>query len=747
MKNNIRLFLMAVLAAVSCVKGPDMPMQSLAVDKDVLVVPSMGADYVVNVSTNTSWKTKCSSVDWAVASVEEAVGTSDMVVTVAANTGDERCGSIYVMSADNEVSREIKLVQAAVKSEWVISISSLRKMEKPGEPVVLDAPGTMARGFVVTDAEKGNWFSGQLAIEDSFTGPGSGINVLADVADEDFARGEEMAVELDKATLERNDAGFLTIIPAVPPVKTESTQLNVKPLAIGYQELASGEYESMAVYAEDWQVIEESIGGEYGQSPLFENKDGHRIRLSVLENASFAHGSYLEGVGSIEGIAGPASVEPELYPASLSGIALSEMRIGVQPGIRKLPYVFSFYHKEQTNNTPKYISFTKLTYNAATQLLSGTFATDLDKTTGAYMEVTAYGSEASKVYGPNLWAEAGAHDNFNTSGFVSLDCKTTPTAECGFMLNVPLQLDMPQDFNVSFGLSANNKYVLSNWMVSYSADRLNWYKAGDVVIDKPKTGGSFYLYFTVPVHLEVPMSAGSTLHIKLTPQGSDGPDGYKGADGHGSSCYVCLHSAIVISAESEGNTEVPAGAIYFEPFDKLTAGLDYFIGDRLGGFANYCAGAIGTWTEEKKNGLSGSYVMERPGYAQIGYVNTERASSRSVYVNRTGSLLTPALGKGGDLNLSFKACTYRTPAIRGKAVTTTPDVGSPDITSVVVEIVGEGTVEGQTSVTVNGLPVSEFKTFSLKITGATANTQIRFTSAPGDSQFSRWFIDDILVTE
>lgn len=746
-RNIITVFLAAAAALLSCTEGPDMPLQSLSLDKDIIVAPSMGAEYSLRISSNTSWKMEYSAVEWVVPSVEEFVGTSNIVLTVAENSSEERTGVVYVESKDGKVSRELKIVQSGAKSDGFISISSLRQMEKDGEEVVIDAASTRIKGFVVTDAVKGNWFNGSFAIEDSFSQPSSGMTVMVTGDYEAFSMGEEVSVELDKAVLKRSEAGLLTLTPVSRPYKTESTQIEMKPVKVDFDGLSDGAYESMFVETEGFQVVEESIGGVLAMSPYFENKDGQRFRLSVFENASFSGDSYPEGVGNVCGIAGCAAAEPDLYPTSGSDLALSEMRIGVLPGIRSLPYVFSFYHSEQTNGKTKYVSCAKPSWNAATQLLKGVVATDIEQSKGVFLEVTAYGSEASKIYGPNVWAEAGAHDNVNTSGFVSQDCKTTPTAECGFWLTVPLQMEMPRDFNVSFGLAANNKYVLSRWMVSWSEDKSTWHDAGEIHIDRCKTGGSYYLYFTVPVHVDIPLSAGTNLYLKFTPQGSDGTDGYTGADGHGSSCYVCLHSAIVLSTETEGSTSVPAGAVYFEPFDKLTAGMDYFIGEKLGGLANYCADEISSWTEGQKRGMSGTRVMERPGYAQIGYVETERASSRTNYVNEPGELLTPSLGKAGNFTLSFKACTYRTPAIRPNAAMTTPDVGSPDITSVVVEVVGGGSIGGKASVTVSGLPTDSFQTFSLKIDGATAATQIRFTSAPASGQFSRWFIDDILVVE
>ena len=90
----------------------------------------------------------------------------------------------------------------------------------------------------------------------------------------------------------------------------------------------------------------------------------------------------------------------------------------------------------------------------------------------------------------------------------------------------------------------------------------------------------------------------------------------------------------------------------------LTEGLDYLYGDKLAAMLNYCGSDISEWSAELKNGLSGTHVRQRPGYAQIGYVESQ-AVKRAEYKNEAGALLTPALNAAGDLNLSFRAMAAR----------------------------------------------------------------------------------------
>ena len=89
-----------------------------------------------------------------------------------------------------------------------------------------------------------------------------------------------------------------------------------------------------------------------------------------------------------------------------------------------------------------------------------------------------------------------------------------------------------------------------------------------------------------------------------------------------------------------------------------------------------------------KNGLSGTNVHQRPGYAQIGYVESQ-AVKRAEYENKAGALLTPALNATGDLNLSFRAMAYKTCSDRPKGKATEPKDKKGDLTEIVVEVIGD----------------------------------------------------------
>ena len=164
---------------------------------------------------------------------------------------------------------------------------------------------------------------------------------------------------------------------------------------------------------------------------------------------------------------------------------------------------------------------------------------------------------------------------------------------------------------------------------------------------------------------------------------------------------------------------------------------------KLAAMLNFCGSDISVWDAAAKNGLSGVNVRQRPGYAQIGFVETQTVA-QGFYTNSVGSLLTPAFGASGTLRVSFDAMAYKNTSVHANSGA--KDMGG-DLKSVIVEVIGGGTIDGATKKVVSGLATDAFNTYSLTIDGATASTALRFTSEPASGEFSRWFIDDICVTK
>ena len=304
------------------------------------------------------------------------------------------------------------------------------------------------------------------------------------------------------------------------------------------------------------------------------------------------------------------------------------------------------------------------------------------------------------------------------------------------LFTFPLDETIDGPFRFSFGWSASGT-APANWTLSYSNDNAVWYTPAPQ--GKSVGGGKNFFYWTIDIAPQIPLERRGTLYIRVTPFNQVTVNAGTVANGG----EIRLHSCAVVEKVPAFYTQKPAGAIYFEPFDNLTTGLDYRHGDKLAGMLNFCGSDISVWDAAAKNGLSGVNVRQRPGYAQIGFVETQTVA-QGFYTNSVGSLLTPAFGASGTLRVSFDAMAYKNTSVHANSGA--KDMGG-DLKSVIVEVIGGGTIDGATKKVVSGLATDAFNTYSLTIDGATASTALRFTSEPASGEFSRWFIDDICVTK
>lgn len=747
----------SLLLAGGCKQGPELPMQILHVDTESLIVPAIGAEYSVTVTSNTAWTADLSGVDWIRLSVSEGTGNAGITITVLENDRESERSISLPLTAKNDASVAscINILQAGPDADGYISVSALRAMEKVGETITLDTDSSI-KGFVASSAIDGNWQSGCFAMQDRFDAPRCGITVAWPDA-VSLEKGSEVSVSLRNAVLGRSELGLLTLtLPEGAAVESlETTRISLTPCEVSYDHLLSGDYESMYVVTEQVQVVENQIGASYGDNLMMENDGGLSFLMLVLEDASFADYSVMEGAGTVSGLAAVYGGTPVVCPTTENDIVLSENRMGIMPGIRTLPYIFSFYASEQNNKATKYVTVKDGAYESGKTVMDGGFVvTDNDKAIGATLTAKVYAGKSGH-FRLTHWADNGVHDNIPGKSFVCTESMLvdglTFNDETYYLLTVPLRMTLPQKFNVTFGLGGTGG-ALRNWILSYSSDNQIWYEAGRVEVPSAISSSGFYHYFTVPVDSQVTFEDQGTLYIKISPYGNIACNG-KNATGISSD--VRLHSCIAIHTEPVAVTSRPADVVYFEPFDGLKGGLDYLWGDRLAAMMNYCGSDISQWTEAEKNGLSGENVRQRPGYAQLSYVESQ-AVKRADYVNNLGWLETPQLGQAGDLELSFKAMAYLTPGKRTGAKASEPADVKGDLTAVTVEVIGGGTIDGKTKVTVEGLSTYQFDEFRLDIKGATAATKIRFSSdaetqttavAAADRIFSRWFIDDITITK
>lgn len=723
-----------LLSAGACKDDVALPMQSIALDTHAILAPSFGTTLSFEVRANCDWQISVTGDDtsWAQLSRSEATGTATVAVAIGENaTSASRSLTLRVAAKRNAaVAEELNFVQASATSEGYLSVPDLRTLAADGDYTVTQE--VKLRGIVVSSVQDNNYFENCLALQSDLK-PRCGITLRTD---ETLYRnpGEELEIDLKGAVVGVNaETGVMELKPVSDDrvVRSETTQVTPEALPVTYAQLASGDYESMYVSL-DAQVVVSDLNKVLSDNVTVQTADDERFTLYARQNSTFGIDAVPVGSGRLCGIAGVYDGNSVVMPCTAADFAA--MNAPRFDGGITLPYVLSIMTRTATNGDGKYVYYSG---SNSTGSIDGVSVTAMD---GTGANITAKLSSSGGNLGFRYWTESSGHHNLPMKSWQELDQNYA-------LLTFPLNETIDGPFRFSFGWSASGS-APANWYLRYSNDNVTWYTPAPTdgphfVIPQGKTvgGGKNFFYWTIDIAPQIPLERRGTLYIRISPYDGTRVDRSGAAIGNGGE--IRLHSCAVVEKVPVFNTEKPAGAVYFEPFDNLTAGLDYRHGDKLAAMLNFCGSDISVWDAAVKNGLSGMHVRQRPGYAQIGFVETQTVAHGS-YTNNTGALMTPAFGASGTLTLSFDAMVYKNTSVFSSSGA--KDLKG-DLKSVVVEVIGGGTIDGAAKKVVSGLTYTEFNRFSLTIDGATASTAVRFTSEPASGEFSRWFIDNICVTK
>ncbi len=723
-----------LLSAGACKDDVALPMQSIALDTHAILAPSFGTTLSFEVRANCDWQISVTGDDtsWAQLSRSEATGTATVAVAIGENaTSASRSLTLRVAAKRNAaVAEELNFVQASATSEGYLSVPDLRTLAADGDYTVTQE--VKLRGIVVSSVQDNNYFENCLALQSDLK-PCCGITLRTD---ETLYRnpGEELEIDLKGAVVGVNaETGVMELKPVSDDrvVRSETTQVTPEALPVTYAQLASGDYESMYVSL-DAQVVVSDLNKVLSDNVTVQTADDERFTLYARQNSTFGIDAVPVGSGRLCGIAGVYDGNSVVMPCTAADFAA--MNAPRFDGGITLPYVLSIMTRTATNGDGKYVYYSG---SNSTGSIDGVSVTAMD---GTGANITAKLSSSGGNLGFRYWTESSGHHNLPMKSWQELDQNYA-------LLTFPLNETIDGPFRFSFGWSASGS-APANWYLRYSNDNVTWYTPAPTdgphfVIPQGKTvgGGKNFFYWTIDIAPQIPLERRGTLYIRISPYDGTRVDRSGAAIGNGGE--IRLHSCAVVEKVPAFNTEKPAGAVYFEPFDNLTTGLDYRHGDKLAAMLNFCGSDISVWDAAVKNGLSGTHVRQRPGYAQIGFVETQTVAHGS-YTNNTGALMTPAFGASGTLTLSFDAMAYKNTSVFSSSGA--KDLKG-DLKSVVVEVIGGGTIDGAAKKVVSGLTYTEFNRFSLTIDGATASTAVRFTSEPASGEFSRWFIDNICVTK
>ncbi len=739
MKNSIINSFFRLAAAIAllasagaCKDDVALPKKTIALSTHTILAPSFATTLSFDVRSNCAWSISVQGEDtsWAELSQTEATGMATISVTIPANEGALRSVTIRVASKPDAAAADcLTFIQASATAEGFLSIPDLRKLAEEGDYTV--AEDVKMRGIVVSSVQDNNYFENCTALQGAQES-GYGITLRTD---EPLFRnpGEELEVELNGAVIGVNaQTGALEVKPLSDDriTRSETSKITPAATAVSYADIASGGFESMYVSI-DVQVMISDVNKIMSDNVTVQTADDERFVMRANQASTFGIDKVPVGSGKLSGIVVKHAGAYAVMPCTANDIKLASPRFD---GGITLPYVLSFMTASANNGDGKYVFFSGNDANG-TGFIDGVAITAKD---GTGASVTAKASSTGGNLGFRYWHEASGHHNLPIKSWIDGKDKDY------VLFTLPLNEAITGPFRISLGISSSGTGP-ANWFMTYSNDNITWYTPAPAdqphfVIPSGKTVGSSknFFYYTLDVTPAIPLERRGTLYVRVMAfNQTTVNNGVTAAGGE-----PRFHSCFVVEKVPSFSTAKPAGAIYFEPFDKLTAGLDYRHGDKLAGMLNFCGSNISAWDAATKNGLSGTNVCQRPGYAQIGWVETQTVAHTAL-TNNVGSLATPAFGEEGTLTLTFDAMAYKNTAVYGTAALDR----NGDLTSAVVEVIGGGTIGGATKKVITGMSYTEFKVFTLQIDGATASTSVRFTSEPAAGQFSRWFVDNICVTK
>ena len=750
------------------------PMQTLEVEREELFAPGIGASYSIAVSCNSAWRAELTADGWVSCDVEYFVGSRSLNLVFRENEGEARNCYLVLSLENGSVTRRVNLRQGAKMEDGQITIAQLREKESGGGEYMFSGPA-LVKGFVTTNLENNNFYVNSFAMQDGFVSGASGITVECPGMQPDFLRGDEVEIDLEGASLKRNDGGVLTLCPAKSPVRTQTERIDIKPMPIMMTSLMSGEYESMFVSVYNLQPTEDFVGATLNDSIRVEDPKQATALVKMFKNSLFREATCQGGRGSVTGIAGKAAdgeKDAVIMPTEVSDLAFEGERFNILTGgVTSFPYMLSLFSNngQDESEEPEYIDYEVIPYNSGTKFIDAYYY-DKDRSTDAFLHVHAAGRTESEVRSNLFWGNSKGYDCVPAKSFVTkASAAGEYPGESYYLLTMPLKshfIDAGGTFSVAFYIW-NTDWAVRDWKLEYSLDMHNWYGydeasgTGEGVVEL-MPAGNFALY-NVKFTARTTIDESDILYIRLSPFGKRASKGGSSiATGWGSDVRLSVGMLVCPHVERPSDTEVPANAVWYHTFDSLTEGSDYMMGNRLGILDNLNGPLIGSWNAAQRKEMSGTNVAMRPGYAQVGYV--EYATDGLTAMSYKGTLQTPALDVKGQFNLSFKAMTFQSSRVGRKNMNANIPEKGPDAQRIDIEIVGGGkvveldgkSIDPVSELTILGLPSSEFKTYNLKIavpeeasegeSEEVAKQSVIFKSAE-NIKFARWFIDDIIITQ
>lgn len=323
MKPYSLLLCMAVLlfGAAGCEQPQPEPEKiTVSVSPASLAFGPEGDSKTLSVSCNGAWSVSVGG-GWIETSILSGIGNASVEVTVPANSGDAREGSLEFRAADNSV--KVTVTQSALS---ITDIASVRALYKGSDVTIADP--TLIKGTVVSNFRSisngglENYTSQKTIVIQDATG---GLQFFCTDDNSQFAFGDIVQVDLTGQKLSIYGSTLqINGLPLGKITKVGSETPSAK--AVTIEQFMANSAESQYVAIPDVQVAAADLGKTFGSSSAHTSismvsKTGETFVIFTSKYASFLGEKVPSGSGTIKGIAMKYGTTMQIILTSLSDVA------------------------------------------------------------------------------------------------------------------------------------------------------------------------------------------------------------------------------------------------------------------------------------------------------------------------------------------------------------------------------------------------------------------------------------------
>lgn len=669
-----------------------------------------GDGFLVSVRANVPWTLSAidaagGEVDWIRFDRTSGEGDADVfgVILRGDREADRSC-TILLRSEDGKLERRLEIKQGVFVP--TLMYLQLSDVVKTGYPLEAGATESLT-DFGVFEAEVvgvpgGNLPEGYVYLTDD----GSTYIRAAVPNAAALQVGDKVQVEMTSGTVTKDSFGGYTANLSEPIRVLSSGTPSVQPAYIAPE--AVSRYENALVVLRSAQAQDAFVGKEWsGDIGLLSTDETEKNQFQAHVESGASFGTVPDGNGAITGIV----VDGKVRPRSASDLSFTDPRGTVPAAPHQIEPVACFLHIGSAAN-----KFGNVTISDATKV---TFEDDpgysiagasIEKVVGTANKLTPVVAVATPFqicFTTIQWHLAGTH----------------------LLYTIPVRQKLYGDLEFSFSISCGTAKVFpGDWEVSWSPDGTRFNPVDAVystsqTTEAQATGNTFPFASTGHqsnrhvAEFSIPESEALTsgnLYIKLDPPAVESSK---------ASTTLRMNCGFVLSSRT---TNTPN-----HHYHNVVA-MENFEGNRYG--HNPVVG-VPTYYFVHMNGAPGYINTE--GWAVSGNSTVCRGCLRLSNTEGANFIMSPVLDMlkaPTDLTLTFKVAPFVNP---------TGATLAPNDNHIAVALTGSGTL-GEIAWDSDYEPY-RWRTGTVKISGASSDTQIQIGNLDPETTRSQFYIDDIMI--